>query len=357
MSFNKSHSMKTKFLLIGLLFAPYLFAQTPATKINFNKFYSYALQGNVKLIMTELNSTPDSLFNEDQLKIKQQYQNRFGHSNESFDYRTTDKEIIELTDIYHRYWKNVLLKQLSNDKADSLFKSDVETYLTKYDQKKSRKDFTERLTIFLKSKGYYATLGKTASVYDFLVWKKESKVIYTVTLPHKTQKAKVIFMEEPLSWGWEEYATFGKYYPGGWATKKDLHCVKQAYDLSSETFQVSYLKHEAMHFSDYKEFPDLNGADLEYRAKLIEMSYATTTLHPTIRFFILNSSNDQQNPHSYANFCVVQNLTEKIFNTKEPQTDYTKWNDIPAEQIHAAALQLLSEKNTELEERRMRKEE
>jgi len=81
-------------------------------------------------------------------------------------------------------------------------------------------------------------------------------------------KVKVVLMTDFATLGWEEYATLGTYYPGGWATDDALYCVKDAYDLNSETFLVSYLAHESRHFSDYKLFDKkLSGAELEYRAK------------------------------------------------------------------------------------------
>ena len=48
-------------------------------------------------------------------------------------------------------------------------------------------------------------------------------------------------------------------------------------DRTSETFLVSYLKHEARHFADTLDFPNLSGADLEYRAKLTELAFACGT--------------------------------------------------------------------------------
>lgn len=94
-------------------------------------------------------------------------------------------------------------------------------------------------------------------------------------------------MDEFVTLGWTEFATMDKYHPGGWATDDALNCVKKAYDVSSETFLISYLAHEGRHCSDYKHFPKLrNSADLEYRAKLTELSMADSTLLQLIVFLL-----------------------------------------------------------------------
>jgi hypothetical protein len=76
---------------------------------------------------------------------------------------------------------------------------------------------------------------------------------------------------------------------GGWAIKEDanLYCNKGDYDLNSEHFKVSYLKHETIHFTDLNEYPQLSSADLEYRAKLIELMYCTQeTIYDRVTQFV-----------------------------------------------------------------------
>lgn len=53
-----------------------------------------------------------------------------------------------------------------------------------------------------------------------------------------------------------------------------INCVGQAYDFESERFLVSILKHEAQHTVDMKRFPGITPAELEYRAKLVELHYS-----------------------------------------------------------------------------------
>ena len=71
-----------------------------------------------------------------------------------------------------------------------------------------------------------------------------------------------------------DYLTFGQFGTGGWASKDGtINCVEKAYDFESDRFQISFLKHEAQHTVDMKQFPGITATELEYRAKLVELIY------------------------------------------------------------------------------------
>lgn len=73
-----------------------------------------------------------------------------------------------------------------------------------------------------------------------------------------------------------DYLTFGKYGTGGWASEDGtIQCIESVYDFESEKFTVSLLKHEAQHAKDLKEYPNITPAELEYRAKLVELYYSS----------------------------------------------------------------------------------
>ena len=75
---------------------------------------------------------------------------------------------------------------------------------------------------------------------------------------------------------WMDYLTFGRYGTGGWASPDGtINCIEQTYDFESERFLVSLLKHEAQHIVDMKRFPEITPAELEYRAKLVELYYSS----------------------------------------------------------------------------------
>jgi hypothetical protein len=157
-------------------------------------------------------------------------------------------------------------------------------------------------------------------------------------------------MNNFITLGWEEYATLGVYFPGGWATDKGLFCVRKAYDMQSENFLISYLAHEGTHFSDYKKFPGLPGNELEYRAKLTELSLAKETLYKTIDFFINNAVKGSDSPHANADYAVINNLSGMLFN-EEFVSDYNKWKSVPFDSINSVSHKLFEKNTVELTER------
>jgi len=205
---------------------------------------------------------------------------------------------------------------------------------------------------YIESRGFHTTdgIGKTGRLYDLLVWKTEKDSTYIFRMGREKIKARVIMMDDFLTLGWEEYATMGKLHPGGWTTTTALYCVKSAYVLNSENFLISYLAHEGRHFSDYKLFPKLGSADLEYRAKLTELSLAKTTLYHLLAFYISNANGNSQNGHSVANYRVVSDLSKALFKTGF-ETSIDAWKKVSAERINAMSYQILQANTRELKHR------
>ena len=138
--------------------------------------------------------------------------------------------------------------------------------------------------------------------------------------------------------GWDEYATIGKHI-GGWATDEALYCVEKGYDTKSETFKISYLAHEGRHFKDFNLFPDIDNTNLEYRAKLTELSLAKETLYDLIEFFIDNANSESINPHPVANYSLIKNLSRVLFNS-DFENDISKWKKITSEKLNKTAEEL-----------------
>lgn len=321
----------------------------PTNKNNpeFNQFYNYALQADLVKALNHVEKYSESDLSEEQIKTKQKFLNRFKNNADEFSYNTTEQSILDLIEIYRGYWNKVLLKQTEPDTAEKKLQKNVSEYLYKNyfvnlneEKQKVHEDFTNYLSMFLLDHGVKSAVGKTAGIYDLLLWAKDDHANYNVTLPEGSVTVKVVFMNDVVTMGWEDYATLGKYYLGGWATDKELYCVGTAYDTTSENFKVTYLQHEGQHFSDYKVFPKLTGPDLEYRAKLVELTYAKESLYGLINFFIKNSNNDRGNPHAFGNFCVTRDVSKKLFGG-ETESDIEKWKTIPAEIINKTAKELL----------------
>lgn len=341
------------FLFIILLFIlAKVQSQSTAHTLNIGNLYYKALQGDVKIILDKLDSFPDTQLNAKQLDFKSKYNARFKTKSEDFKYKTKDTTFISIYAIYKRYWDNFLLKKQPIEIADSVFALNLSDYIFNFHNPKRiprdsiKNNFVEYTKNLLEQRGFFVANGKTGELFDLLVWAKETSTNYKTKLPETNVNVKVIFMDSVISMGWEEYATFGRYFPGGWTATDALYCARSTYDLNSENFKVSYIKHEGQHFSDNIRFPNLSGADLEYRAKLVELIYADKTLYDLIAFFIGNTGAERSNAHGFANGCVMRDLSKLLFN-KDLEADIEKWKNIGKKKINNAS-KLLLKKNTAL---------
>ena len=133
----------------------------------------------------------------------------------------------------------------------------------------------ERLRELFEAEGYHALFGKTQGYYGPYIWRETVPTRYWVELPDGTAEYTVNLLKGFVFRGWMDYLTFGRFGTGGWASPDGtINCVEQAYDRESERFRVSLLKHEAQHAVDMKRFPGITPAELEYRAKLVELHYS-----------------------------------------------------------------------------------
>ena len=135
---------------------------------------------------------------------------------------------------------------------------------------------TARLQAAFEAEGYHALFGKTQGYYGPYIWKETVPTVYRVALPDEAADYTVNILKGFVFRSWMDYLTFGRYGTGGWASPDGtINCIEQAYDFESERFQVSLLKHEAQHAVDMKRFPGISPAELEYRAKLVELHFSS----------------------------------------------------------------------------------
>ena len=134
----------------------------------------------------------------------------------------------------------------------------------------------EQLRSAFEAEGYHALFGKTQGYYGPYIWRETVPTVYRVELPDGTAEYTVNILKGFVFRSWMDYLTFGRYGTGGWASPDGtINCVEQAYDFEGERFLVSLLKHEAQHTVDMKRFPGMTPAELEYRAKLVELHYSS----------------------------------------------------------------------------------
>ena len=135
---------------------------------------------------------------------------------------------------------------------------------------------TEQLQAVFEAEGCHALFGKTQGYYGPYIWRDTVPTVYRVELPDGTADYTVSTLKGFVFRSWMDYLTFGRYGTKGWALPDGtINCVEQACDFESERFLVSLLKHEAQHTVDMKQFPEITAAELEYRAKLVELHYSS----------------------------------------------------------------------------------
>jgi hypothetical protein len=305
------------FILISTLINP-LKAQNDSSKLDTKAIYALCLDGDVTAAFPLFDGIKNKKISNVDLALKTEFDKRFkGEFDESEYLKNKKSDIDPLLKVYHNYWRKAVLDAKTN--YDSLLIKDVynflkNNYLPAQQLTMNDDSIDTYLIKFVESKGLHTTgTGKTGRLFDLLVWKTEKDTVYNFTLNGEKTSANVVFMDDFITLGWEEYATIDRYYPAGWATKKALFCVRKAYDLNSEDFLISYLGHESRHFADYKLFPNLKSADLEYRAKLVELAMAKTTLYELIETFITNANYDSDNGHSVANYCAIRDVSKVLF--------------------------------------------
>lgn len=336
-------------------------------KYNFNndkqtllKIKTLAANGDVLGAINEMEKNPSFTnipINIAYKRWKKSFDSRFITKDEVIENTIGNKIVFDISTIYREYWREELLKKNPIDKTDTvLYKKLIDyllsnnlTSLSRDSLSKSIKNDSE-LKRIIENQGFNVDFKLRNGFQELYIWDKQTIKKYEVILPKDTIETKVVFIEEYQIYGYDNYATFGDSQVGGWAIKESatLYCNRGVYELGSEKFEVSYLKHESLHFTDLNEYPNLSSADLEYRAKVIELMYCTEeTVQDIILDFINGANNsDRDYSHPYANYILIGNLSKLLFNS-EFESEYDKWKKLSVKEINDAAVSLykMSENN------------
>ena len=194
---------------------------------------------------------------------------------ENSEYRTFDipDKLNDILRLYQVYYRDTFYYGVPEAEAADRLLAQLRTLLHMPDAEKAL--LTQRLQSVFEAEGYHALFGKTQGYYGPYIWRETVPTVYQVQLPDGTAEYTVNILKGFIFRSWMDYLTFGRYGTGGWASPNGtINCVEQAYDFASERFLVSLLKHEAQHTVDMKRFPEITPAELEYRAKLVELHYS-----------------------------------------------------------------------------------
>jgi hypothetical protein len=195
--------------------------------------------------------------------------------------------------------------------------------------------------------GYRFLGGRTPPHLGAYIWRRTEDREFTVTLPRgEPQSVTVHFMHDFVLRGWLHWKTGGAQGAGGWYKQDDpgwpdgLYCVADRYPEPLEenrSFQVSLLAHEAQHVADHRAYPGLSSAELEYRAKLVEL-IGYDRADERLSAFLADARDDPAEPHPYAAHLITERLAKRLFATQAADAG---WESLPYRQIAAAAQDLL----------------
>ena len=195
---------------------------------------------------------------------------------EDCEYRTFEIPDIlnDILRLYQIYFRDTFYCRLPEAEAADKLLTGLKVLLDMPDAEEEL--LTEQLQSVFEAKGYHALFGKTQGYYGPYIWRDTVPTVYRVELPGGTAEYTVNILKGFVFRSWMDYLTFGMYGTRGWASPDGtINCIEQAYDFESERFLVSLLKHEAQHTVDMKQFPGITPAELEYRAKLVELHYSS----------------------------------------------------------------------------------
>ena len=194
---------------------------------------------------------------------------------ENCEYRTFDipDKLNDILRLYQVYYRDTFYCGVPEAEAADRLLAQLRALLHLPDAGEAL--LAERLQSVFEAEGYHALFGKTQGYYGPYIWRETVPTVYQVQLPDGTAEYTVNILKGFIFRSWMDYLTFGRYGTGGWASPDGtINCIQQAYDFGSERFLVSLLKHEAQHTVDMKRFTGITPAELEYRAKLVELHYS-----------------------------------------------------------------------------------
>lgn len=229
---------------------------------------------------------------------------------ENCEYRTYEipENLNDILRLYQIYFRDIFYLDLPKVVAENKLLIELKNLLKMPDADEALLE--KQLQLRFENEGYHALFGKTQGYYGPYIWKDTNSTTYNVELPDGMMEYTINILKGFVFRSWMDYLTFGRYGTGGWTSPDGtINCVEQAYDFKSERFLVSFLKHEAQHSVDIKQFPQITPTELEYRAKLVELYYSSDSglLNKIIS---VANPNKMDDPHAIASSWIKQKFTD-----------------------------------------------
>lgn len=273
-----------------------------------------------------------------------------------FSQPSADEWIRDVLQAYFAYFLAIGEQPESTKQAQSALRLALQP-LVPTGNRRSLNRIEAALGDVFRRKGFYFLGGTTGPYYGPYVWQRTETRLFDVELPDRRLNLSVFIMHEFLIRSWMHFQTFGKHGTGGWVKRNEspwedgLYCVASGYDLENVDtdliFQVSLLKHEAQHFADLSDYPELRSPDLEYRAKLVELIY-----YPEMEYRLLSILREaaplKADPHRFAAQQIISELSAALLGAPFVR-DEVAWQSLPYAAIQAQSRQLLLAHTRQLE--------
>lgn len=282
------------------------------------------------------------------LALKAKFNERFLLRTESVEIAGLDDPVVSaIIRRYQDYWREALLLPSGIEDAERRLAADVARLIALDGFAADLDDLDSALGELFARRDFDHRGGRTPPLLDFMLWRDTRSASHDIELTDTSQEVIVHYLSDFIVRGWSHFATFDRSGTGGWADRDSLYCISDAYDLDSEDFKNSYLRHEARHFADYARYPKLHGADLEYRGKLTELAFSTDALR-LVHKFHRHGNGTSDAPHPLANWHVVQDIASTVSPTcAHDALECAK--SVSNRDLQAAARHLLAEHSNKLE--------
>lgn len=319
---------------------------TPAMSAYFNMLFSGDLSGAPALFADNADDPMVPM-------LMGKFEARFTTRSSGLDLSALESpKVRAIAELYQTYWRDALMQTAPLSELEAALFAQLDAMLTAegFDAAGDDEDAQEEnIESFLRAEGVYSQSGRTPPLQDLMIWTENRVSTENIELTDGVYDVDINFLEGFVSYGWLNFGSFGMTSAGGWAKKDGLYCVCESYDLSSERYRLSFLKHEARHYVDFKLYPALKAPDLEYRGKLTELAFAEDGLYTQLAQFMSGANKIDNAPHPLANWYVVDGLSRLLLDGNTPD-DASAWEALRKDKIRKAAEQLLKEHDHALKE-------
>jgi len=304
---------------------------------------SSALSGDLRPVEQLIARLDEARLDELSLALLDQYQARFAPDTGKHVYGPDDSLASKTVAVYQDYWRAALTHTVSSSEAEQQLRSELSQLLSEeFPGYEPGEDVFDQLQQALTGQNLGHSLEQTPPWRDLYIWGRQSQRSFAVELTDGVEQVNVTLIEQPLVQGWQHFASLDLFATSGWATPTGLYCLCWSYDLDSEAFEVSWLKHETRHLVDFREFPGMTEAHMEYRAKLTELAYAGNRVSGLLRHFSNSGTANSPSPHAAANFQVSRNIYLEIVGQEVPPHP-DPWQFLGPDRVGPAAIRLLQQ--------------